>query len=244
MQLLDGMSLDERLRREGALGAEEVIRITREIAEGLAAAHAEGLIHRDIKPANIWLEKRPARDGEPPGTRVKILDFGLARVARADALLTQAGAIVGTPAFMAPEQARGEMLDGRCDLFSLGCVMYRMTTGRLPFHAPDAMATLLAVASASPPSPQRCESRRARRAFRLDYAMPVEKSRGTAGVRPRLDREAAIHFRGIDGGPIGDASRTPGNSIPNPDESGGRLCANRYVGGRRLRGVPAGSFPG
>ena len=103
----------------------EVLRIGREIAEGLAAAHEQGLIHRDIKPANIWLEE---------GTgRVKILDFGLARSAEEAGRLTQDGTILGTPAFMAPEQAMGgSQVDHRSDLFSLGCVLYRMVTGRAP----------------------------------------------------------------------------------------------------------------
>src|SRR5262249_12029035 len=112
-----------------------------------AAAHARGLVHRDIKPANIWLEE---------GTgRVKLVDFGLVRGAGADAdgQLTESGFVVGTPAYMAPEQARGHTIDARCDLFSLGCVLYRMCTGKPPFHAADTMATLLAVATEAPPAP-------------------------------------------------------------------------------------------
>jgi predicted Zn finger-like uncharacterized protein len=111
MEFLKGEPLDSRLKREEKLPIPEVLRIGREVAEALAAAHATGLIHRDIKPGNIWLEA--------PRTRVKILDFGLARAAQQDAGLTQQGAIVGTPAYMAPEQARGEKIDARCDLFSL-----------------------------------------------------------------------------------------------------------------------------
>ena len=103
-----------------------MLRIGREIAEGLAAAHAQGLVHRDIKPANIWLEE--GRD------RVKIVDFGLARGTGADAHFTQAGAVIGTPSYMAPEQANAEEVDGRCDLFSLGAVLYR--------PAPDACRSM------------------------------------------------------------------------------------------------------
>jgi hypothetical protein len=144
MEFLDGQSLEDRLRDQGRLPTAEVVRIGREVAEGLAAAHEKGLIHRDIKPANVWLEGK--RD------RVKILDFGLARAAAGDgAKLTQTGAILGTPAYMAPEQARGEEVDGRADLFSLGCVLYRMIGGRPAFTGKDPISTLVAVATEDPP---------------------------------------------------------------------------------------------
>src|SRR5581483_3887523 len=118
MELLLGESLDQRLRREGKLPLVEVLRLGREIALGLAAAHQRGLIHRDIKPANLWLEAETGR--------VKLLDFGLARAVGQGNQLTQQGAIIGTPAYMAPEQGQGKSLDHRCDLFSLGCVLYRL----------------------------------------------------------------------------------------------------------------------
>ncbi|OAI46810.1 hypothetical protein AYO44_10770 [Planctomycetaceae bacterium SCGC AG-212-F19] len=164
MQLLKGESLERRLRREKRLPLPEIFRIGREIATGLAAAHKHGLIHRDIKPANIWLESAgepevspTGRMGEPgasaTGGRVKIVDFGLARGASDDANLTESGFVIGTPAYMAPEQARGQAVDARCDLFSLGCVLYRMCTGKAPFHAADSIATLLAVATEAPPAP-------------------------------------------------------------------------------------------
>jgi serine/threonine protein kinase len=133
MQLLVGETLETRLERERRLTAPEAARIGREIACGLAAAHAKGLVHRDVKPANVWLEE---------GTgRVKLLDFGLA-LARDNSHLTHSGFVIGTPAFMSPEQARGESLDGRSDLFSLGIVLYLATTGERPFDGPTAMSVM------------------------------------------------------------------------------------------------------
>jgi serine/threonine protein kinase len=145
MPFLKGEPLDGRLQRDGKLAVPEVLRIGREIAKGLAAAHAEGLIHRDIKPANVWLEA--------PEDRVKILDFGLARPSTGQQHLTQSGAIIGTPAYMAPEQCRSETVDARCDLWSLGVVLYRMCTGQLPFQGSDTISTLLAVVTHQPPPP-------------------------------------------------------------------------------------------
>jgi WD40 repeat protein len=122
-----------------------VLRIGREIALGLDAAHRRGLIHRDIKPANIFLEH---------GTRrVKLLDFGLARAVEGDPKLTRQGGIVGTPAFMAPEQARGEPTDARSDLFSLGCVLYLMATGAGPFLGVGHAAVVAAVLEKHPEPP-------------------------------------------------------------------------------------------
>jgi len=163
MEFLEGEPLDDRLKRAGTLPLADVLRIGREMAEGLAAAHERGLIHRDIKPANVWLEASPGRkSGEP---RVKILDFGLARAADDAAHLTQSGAIVGTPAFMAPEQAQGKNVDPRCDLFSLGCVLYRMSTGEMPFRGTDMISTLMAVATENPAPP-----------VSLNFELPVELS--------------------------------------------------------------------
>jgi serine/threonine protein kinase len=146
MKLLQGESLDERLKREGGwMALSEVLRIGREICEGLAAAHDRGLVHRDVKPANIWLEA--------PRDRVKIVDFGLARVHTEDGRLTQTGTLMGTPAYMAPEQASSEDVDHRTDLFSVGCVLYRMCTGQLPFKGKDTMSMLRALAVETPDPP-------------------------------------------------------------------------------------------
>lgn len=150
MPLLRGETLSDCLKRERKLPVADVLRIGREAAEGLAAAHEQQLIHRDIKPANIWLEGSRRR--------VKILDFGLARAGAAveaeQQHLTGTGAVVGTPAYMSPEQARGESLDGRSDLFSLGCVLYQAATGELPFPGATAMAILTALAVNDPKRPR------------------------------------------------------------------------------------------
>lgn len=145
MELLQGESLDARIRRGPRLEPAEILALTREIAGGLAAVHAHGLIHRDIKPSNIWLES--------PAQRVKILDFGLARPLSTfnSTNLTQVGSILGTPAFMSPEQARGQPTDARSDLFSLGCVLYLMCTGKIPFEGETLIAQLTALAVDNPP---------------------------------------------------------------------------------------------
>ena len=143
MEYLQGESLDGWLRKGKQMSVGQVLRVGREIAQGLAAAHAKGLVHRDIKPANIWLEA--------PKARVKILDFGLARGGAKDVQLTQSGTILGTPAYMAPEQGRGEAADSRSDLFSLGCVLYRLSTGKPAFEGSSIMAILTALATTNPP---------------------------------------------------------------------------------------------
>jgi Leucine-rich repeat (LRR) protein/tRNA A-37 threonylcarbamoyl transferase component Bud32 len=151
MQWLKGMTLEEQLRRSGPPSVAQVLCLGRQIARGLAAAHARGLVHRDIKPSNLWLETLPGEPGaSATGGHVKILDFGLARAADDDAHLTQSGTVVGTPSYMAPEQARGERVDSRCDLFSLGVVLYRLCTGRLPFGSKNTMAVLSALATNTP----------------------------------------------------------------------------------------------
>ncbi len=143
MQYVPGKSLQARIERDGPLAAREVLRIGMQVASGLAAAHAQGLVHRDIKPANILLENGIER--------IKITDFGLARAAD-DASISQSGVAAGTPHYMAPEQARCEPIDPRVDLFGLGGVMYAMCTGHPPFRAETAMAVLRRVCEDTPRS--------------------------------------------------------------------------------------------
>ena len=133
MQLIAGESLEQRLSRDKKLSLREILRISVQVAHGLAAAYSQGLIHRDIKPGNILLEE--SHD------RVKLTDFGLARVAD-DVKLTRTGFVSGTPLYMAPEQAMGEEVDHRSDLFSLGAIMYEMCAGQPPFMGNSALAIL------------------------------------------------------------------------------------------------------
>ncbi len=151
MEKLEGVSLKERMRGK-ALGVDEILDIGIQVADALAASHAKGIIHRDIKPANIFV----AQSGQ-----TKILDFGLAKSAREpgsseaamEDSLTAMGVIPGTAVYMSPEQARGEELDQRSDLFSLGVVLYEMATGKKPFATGNVITTLDAVLNQKPVSP-------------------------------------------------------------------------------------------
>jgi serine/threonine protein kinase/tetratricopeptide (TPR) repeat protein len=151
MEKLDGVSLKERIRGK-RMDLDEVLDIGIQVADALAASHAKGIIHRDIKPANIFVSQ---------SGQTKILDFGLAKSAREagsseaalEDSLTAVGVIPGTAVYMSPEQARGEELDQRSDLFSLGVVLYEMATGKKPFATGNVITTLDAVLNQKPVSP-------------------------------------------------------------------------------------------
>ena len=143
MAFIPGRSLQQRIDQTGPLEMKEILRIGMQTAAGLAAAHAKGLVHRDIKPANIMLENGVER--------VRITDFGLARAVD-DSSVTQDGVLTGTPQYMAPEQARGEMVDQRADLFSLGSLLYAMSTGRPPFRGDSSAAVVRQVCDTDPAS--------------------------------------------------------------------------------------------
>jgi beta-lactam-binding protein with PASTA domain/predicted Ser/Thr protein kinase len=123
MEYVEGRTLRDLIRQEGPLLPERAAEITEAVARGLAAAHEAGLVHRDVKPGNIMI----TRDGE-----VKVMDFGIARTTSGDTL-TQTAAILGTASYLSPEQAQGESVDARSDIYSVGCVLYEMLTGRPPF---------------------------------------------------------------------------------------------------------------
>lgn len=146
MEFVEGTDLEDHLSaRPDPLPVPEALRILHEALTGLAAAHARGLIHRDVKPRNLMVARGT-------GT-VKVVDFGLAREVSPDPSLTRAGAVIGTPEYMSPQQARGEVLDARTDVYSAGVVLYRMLSGRSPFRRDGAMATVIAVATQQPAPP-------------------------------------------------------------------------------------------
>jgi serine/threonine-protein kinase len=187
MEYVEGRNLREVIRAEGALPVARAAAIGRQVASALAAAHGLGITHRDIKPDNILLTAAP--DG---GDHAKVLDFGIAKV-REGALEvgpgytpTETGMVVGTPQYMSPEQAmgkRGDQLDNRSDLYSLGVALYEMITGRLPFQSTTPMELILAHAQTPPPPPQ---------AVRPDLALP---SAVNALVMRALQKDRDRRFR-------------------------------------------------
>ena len=141
MELVEGETLQSRLRARGRLDLPETIRLLEQVASALDHAHANQVVHRDVKPANIMIE---------PSGQVKVMDFGIAKLETA-ANLTSTGLIMGTPNYMSPEQARGLKVDGRSDLFSLGCVLYECLTGTRPFQAESVSGILVKILTEEPP---------------------------------------------------------------------------------------------
>src|ERR1700681_300147 len=149
MELVPGETLAQRIKRDGAVPVEETLVIAKQIAEALEAAHEKEIIHRDLKPANVKLT---------PEGKVKVLDFGLAKAFAGDTstedmgnsptlsmAATMQGTILGTAAYMSPEQARGKVVDKRTDIFAFGAVLYELLTGKQTFHGEDVTDILAAV---------------------------------------------------------------------------------------------------
>jgi eukaryotic-like serine/threonine-protein kinase len=154
MELVPGETLAERIKRYGAVPVEEALAIAKQIAEALEAAHEKGIIHRDLKPANVKVT---------PEGKVKVLDFGLAKAFEGDSTnedmgnsptlsraATMQGVILGTAAYMSPEQARGRAVDKRTDIWAFGCVLYELLTGKQAFHGENTTEILAAVVKSEP----------------------------------------------------------------------------------------------
>lgn len=202
-------SLQQRLDREGPLNPIDALRIAHQVANALAAAHAQGLVHRDVKPANILLEQTV--------DRVMLTDFGLARAVD-DASLTRTGLIAGTPHFMSPEQARGDVVDVRSDLFSLGSVLYTMLAGRVPFRSETSYGILRRVTDEEPRPVGDVNSRLApwlNQVVRLLMNKEREERAQSADEVSRLLEQCVAHLQNP-------------NQVPLPDSVRGR---NRLVRG-------------
>jgi serine/threonine-protein kinase len=142
MEYVAGRTLEDLLEEKRRLGVDEVVELLGQVAAALDHAHASGVVHRDVKPANVMVE---------PSGHVKVMDFGIAKV-DSGSNLTATGAIMGTPNYMSPEQARGEPVDARSDLFSLGCVLHECLTGLRPFQAESVAGILVKVVTEDPPA--------------------------------------------------------------------------------------------
>jgi serine/threonine-protein kinase len=137
MEYLEGQALGQALAKDEAMPVEDILDIARQVCDGLQHAHEAGIVHRDLKPDNIFLTHRGKQE-----RFVKILDFGIAKVASSQNQLTRAGRIFGTPHYMSPEQARGEELDNRADVYSMGVILYEMLSGKLPFEGENPLGIL------------------------------------------------------------------------------------------------------
>ena len=206
MEYLVGESLRDRIKRRGAMPWREACRIAAEVADGLAAAHRQGLVHRDVKPANIWLQH--------PGQRVKLLDFGLVRLQHQDVELTREGLTVGTPAYMSPEQIRGQNVDGRSDLFSLGVVLYECLTGKRPFSGDEVLAVMAQVLTHDPAPPRQLNPQVPEAVSRLVMQLLAKDP----ARRPASASEVAENLRRL----IRSLPNQPAPAVPEPehDEAG------------------------
>jgi len=148
-EMLEGEELGNYLERLGKLPVVEAVHIVRQVCRALGAAHAHGIVHRDVKPENVFLAG--------PSATVKVLDFGISKVAENSDGLTKTGTVMGTPDYMAPEQARGDRVDARADIYAVGAILYRALTGRKPFDGMDPMAILTAVLTQEPERPSTLE---------------------------------------------------------------------------------------
>ena len=171
MELLDGQTLREAMEAEG-LDMEDAVEITLQLLSALSAAHEAGIVHRDVKPGNIMLHQGPE------GVVVKLVDFGISHV-RGDRPLTGVGQIIGTPHYVAPEQAAGETIDARCDVWAAGVVLYEMLTGQVPFGGEDPVEIVENVLSTVPWPPS---------TFRSELPASVDRVVLRALARRKRDR--------------------------------------------------------
>ena len=210
MRFVDGTDLRALLAAEGALDPARAAGVVAQVASALDAAHERGLVHRDVKPANILVA---ARGG---GEHTYLTDFGLTKRTASDSGLTAAGEWVGTLDYVAPEQVRGEPVDGRADVYALGCVLYELVTGQVPFNRDDDIAKLWAHIADPPPSP---------------FELAPDTPRALAGVVERcMEKDPEDRFQ-----TAGSMGRAALSAVPGLGDTGARarIAAGRGAAGRR-----------
>ncbi len=221
MQLIEGDTLEKRLATAPRMLPQEVALIGMQIAAGLSAAHARGMVHRDIKPANVLLERTT--------NRVKLTDFGLAR-ASDDVRLTRTGMVAGTPLYMSPEQAMGVTADERSDLFSFGAVLYEMATGASPFQAPSIVGVMKRVMDETPTPPHK-----------LNAAVPRKLSDTIMALlekRPEDRPESAAAVAQVLAGVVSEFGPISPLQVPSVSHSDAKRLSGRYrTMSRRVSGV-------
>ena len=235
MELLDGEPLDRRLARQGALGSADALRIMRQVASTLGAAHACGIVHRDLKPENVFMVRDPEVVG---GERAKILDFGIAKLMSAHTgVKTQTQMVMGTPAYMSPEQCRGAgRVDQRSDVYALGCMLFALLVGRPPFDAEGAGDIIAMHLRESPPAPS---SLRQGISTEVDHLVlrclakdPAQRFAHGVELASALDgllRSPSLQF-----GPLGPISEYVAASLPTTlsAAAGASSVARRVSAGR------------
>jgi len=210
VELLEGRDLEAFLVEKGKLTVREALPLFRQMCRGLASAHVQGVVHRDLKPSNLFLASDPGG-----GVTLKILDFGVAKLGGDDDKLTGTGAIVGTPAYMAPEQARGATdVDLRADVYAAGAVLYRMLTGKPPFDESSGGATLVKVLEETPPRPRSVEKSIPEGLEEvIEHAMARDPAQRYATIEEL--ETAATPFAEGGGTVVLDASRASTTSVAN-----------------------------
>src|SRR5689334_7978236 len=204
MELIRGRTLLQEIEQRNAILAELVACIGALLADALAAAHAAGIIHRDVKPANVLIAQ---------GGRLLLADFGVARLETEDSLVTRTGALLGTPAYMSPEQASGDVTTARSDLYSLGATLYQLATGSLPYSgSPARIISLIAAGALVPPV-------RRRPSYGLDLSRLVERAMATDPTsRPQSATAFAAELRALAAtGGLGDPTEELAAYFEDPE---------------------------
>lgn len=220
MDFVEGPSLERVIEAETPLGPERAVEFTRQIADALDAVHAVQVVHRDIKPSNVIVT------GREPDRRLRVVDFGIALVTDVHERLTATGVICGTPMYVSPEQARGQSIDARADLYSLGCVLYEMLTGKAPFAHSRSVADLLlnhVTVTPEPPSARGAPASLDPIVMRLLGKDPDERfpsAKALLGALSDWKREHGVHHGALvdeDRISLADTMMAPGPRIPHPE---------------------------